>query len=68
MTGVDVLTILTFVVVLNLWGAASVVIISFGGKNWCAMLGLGLSVFWLIVLLIVEFGEEFQPAVSKLTH
>lgn len=68
MTGTDVVVLLTVVVVLNLWGATSVVIWSFGGKKWCAMLSLGVAVFWLMVVLVIRFGEEFQPAVAKLTQ
>lgn len=68
MTGTDVVVLLTVVVVLNLWGATSVIILSFGGKKWCAMLSLGAFIFCLTVLIVIRFGEEFQPAVAKLTQ
>lgn len=59
---------MTVVGALNLWGAASVVIFSFGGKSWCSKLSLFFALFWLTVFVVILFGEEFRPAVAKLTQ
>lgn len=54
MTGADVVAFLT-VLVLNVWGATSVIILSIDGKRWCTRFSLAIVTFCTILLILIRF-------------